>query len=133
MCLLVFDGLDIKHRQKYLIELSRAFLTYGAPTHRVEKQLKRTAITLGLRSTEFLLLPNIIFISFHDEDEFHSNSLHIIMQIGGIFLSQLRATHQLYQCVAGREEDDQMEDEGIDYDCDAETEQHNLVGGKLNQ
>lgn len=109
---------DVKHRHKYIIELSRAFLTYGAPTHRVEKQLKRTAITLGIRSTEFLLLPNIIFISFHDEDASHSNSLHIIMQIGGIFLSQLRATHQLYEEVAGREEDDLEDDDGVDYDYD---------------
>lgn len=40
------------------------------------------------------------------------------MQIGGIFLSQLRATHQLYQNVAGHEEED--DDDGVDYDYDSD-------------
>ena len=38
------------------------------------------------------------------------------MQIGGIFLSQLRATHQLYEDVAGREEDDSEDEDGNPYD-----------------
>jgi uncharacterized membrane protein YjjP (DUF1212 family) len=108
----------VKHRQKYIIELARAFLTYGAPTHRIEKQLKRSAVRLGIRSTEFLLLPNIIFISFHEEESSQVDSLHIIMQIGGIFLSQLHATHQLYEEVAGPEEEDVEDDDGVDYDYD---------------
>lgn len=108
----------MKHRQKYIIELARAFLTYGAPTHRIEKQLKRSAVRLGIRSTEFLLLPNIIFISFHEEESSQVDSLHIIMQIGGIFLSQLYATHQLYEEVAGPEEEDVEDDDGVDYDYD---------------
>lgn len=106
---------DVKHKQKFILQLSRAFLTYGAPTHRVEKQLKRSAHVLGIRNTEFLLLPNIVFVSFHDAENYHSSSLHIVMQIGGIFLSQLRATHQLYEDVAGREEDDSEDEDGNPY------------------
>lgn len=40
------------------------------------------------------------------------------MQIGGIFLSQLQATHQLYEDVAGPEEEDVEDDDGVDYDYD---------------
>lgn len=49
------------------------------------------------------------------------------MQIGGIFLSQLQATHQLYEDVAGPEEEDVEDDDGVDYDYDYNSGQRSTV------
>lgn len=86
---------DRKHRHKYIIDLAQSFLKYGAPTHSLEAQLKKTAKALAVRAT-FLLLPNVIFISFQAEDGVHVTGLHIVAQIGMLSLTQLRATHRVY-------------------------------------
>jgi uncharacterized membrane protein YjjP (DUF1212 family) len=78
--------------------LAQSFLTYGAPNHSLEAQLKKTAKALGTRAT-FLLLPNIVFISFQADDGIHVTGLHIITQIGSLSLSQLRETHSVYRRV----------------------------------
>jgi uncharacterized membrane protein YjjP (DUF1212 family) len=71
---------------------------YGAPNHSLESQLKKTAKALGARAT-FLLLPNIVFISFQAEDGIHATGLHIITQLGSLSLGQLRETHSVYRRV----------------------------------
>lgn len=98
--------LDKKHRHKYIIDLAQSFLTYGAPTHSLEAQLKKTAKALSTKAT-FLLLPNIVFISFQAEDGVHVTGLHIITQIGSLSLSQLRETHSVYRRVVRHEWDAQ--------------------------
>jgi uncharacterized membrane protein YjjP (DUF1212 family) len=89
---------DRKHRHKYIIDLAQSFLMYGAPNHSLEAQLKKTAKALGTRAT-FLLLPNIVFISFQADDGIQVTGLHIITQIGSLSLSQLRETHSVYRRV----------------------------------
>lgn len=105
-CLFFWGGWfkDKKHRHKYIIELAQSFLSYGAPTHSLEAQLKKTARALNTKAT-FLLLPNIIFISFPSEDV---AGLHIITQICSLALTQLRATHSVYRRVAHHEWDAQQ-------------------------
>lgn len=87
---------DIMHCHKFIIEVARCFLAFGAPAHRLETQLTTAAKVLDIHA-EFLLLPNVVFISFHDAD--HGTGLHVIKRIGNISLSQLRSTHHIYKTV----------------------------------
>lgn len=90
---------DILHSQKFITEVARCFLAFGTPAHRLEAQLNTTARMLDVKA-EFLLLPNVVFISFYDAEQVgHSSGLHVIKRIGGISLSQLRATHAIYKGV----------------------------------
>jgi uncharacterized membrane protein YjjP (DUF1212 family) len=91
-----------RHRHKFILELARCFLAFGAPTHRVEGQLNSAAKVLSTHA-EFLLLPNVIFVSFHDESDSHAATLHVIKQIGGISLSQLHSTHSIFKGVLHHE------------------------------
>lgn len=92
---------DTMHGHKFIIEMARCSLAFGAPAHRLEAQLGTAAKVLDIHA-EFLLLPNVVFISFFDEEQgAHGSGLHVIKRIGGISLSQLRATHAIYQKVIG--------------------------------
>ena len=86
---------ETMHCHKFMIEVARCLLAFGAPGHRLESQLTNTAKVLNLQA-EFLLLPNVVFISFHDSD--HSG-LHVIKRTGSISLSQLRDTQHIYNQV----------------------------------
>jgi uncharacterized membrane protein YjjP (DUF1212 family) len=91
---------DIMHCHKFIIEVARCFLAFGAPAHRLEAQLTSAAKILDVQA-EFLLLPNVVFISFHDAGE--GSGLHVIKRLGNISLSQLRATHSTYRRVVNLE------------------------------
>lgn len=91
---------EIMHCHKFLIEVARCFLAFGAPAHRLEAQLNTAARVLNVQA-EFLLLPNVVFISFQDASQ--GSGLHIIKRLGGISLSQLRATHSTYKKVVNLE------------------------------
>ncbi len=93
---ITLDDTPSRHRKKLILELTRALLAYGAPTHRIEAQLKGIAKVLVIQ-TEFLLMPNVIFVSFHDEMEGHTASLYVIKEIAGISLTKLKDTHVIYQ------------------------------------
>lgn len=88
------------HCHKFIIEVARCFLAFGAPAHRLEAQLTSAARILDVQA-EFLLLPNVVFISFHDAGE--GSGLHVIKRLGNISLSQLRATHSTYRRVVNLE------------------------------
>jgi len=94
---------DTMHGHKFIIEMARCSLAFGAPSHRLEAQLSTAANVLDIHA-EFLLLPNVVFISFFDAEQgAHSSGLHVIKRIGGISLSQLRATHAVYKKVISSE------------------------------
>jgi uncharacterized membrane protein YjjP (DUF1212 family) len=94
---------DTMHCHKFIIEMARCSLAFGAPSHRLEAQLSTAAKVLDIHA-EFLLLPNVVFISFFDAEQgAHSSGLHVIKRIGGISLSQLRATHSIYKKVVSLE------------------------------
>lgn len=93
------NAAEIMHCHKFIIEMARSSLAFGAPSHRLEAQLSTAAKVLDIHA-EFLLLPNVVFISFFDaEQSAHSSGLHVIKRIGGISLSQLRETHSVYKKV----------------------------------
>jgi len=88
------------HGQKFIIEVARCFLAFGAPAHHLEAQLNKASNVLGVKA-EFLLLPNTVFASFYDErgGTDAASGLHAIKRIGGLSVSQLRATHAVYKQV----------------------------------
>lgn len=90
---------DALHCQKFIIEVARCFLAFGTPAHKLEAQLNTSSKVLGIR-TEFLLLPNVVLLSFYDAEQgARPSDLHVVKRIGGISLSQLRATQTLYKGV----------------------------------
>jgi uncharacterized membrane protein YjjP (DUF1212 family) len=94
---------DTMHCHKFIIEMARCSLAFGAPSHRLETQLSTAAKVLDIHA-EFLLLPNVVFISFFDAEQgAHSSGLHVIKRIGSISLSQLRATHSIFKKVISLE------------------------------
>jgi Putative threonine/serine exporter len=52
-------------RQKYLVRLCRALISYGAPTHRLEEYMKMSARVLEIDG-QFLYIPGCMVISFDD-------------------------------------------------------------------
>lgn len=87
------------HCHKFIIETARSLLAFGAPAHRLESQLTRAAQVLEIQA-EFMLLPNVVFISFHDPEQSNQGSgLHVIKRTGGISISQLRDAQHVYRDV----------------------------------
>ena len=87
------------HCHKFIIETARSLLAFGAPAHRLESQLTRAAQVLEIQA-EFMLLPNVVFISFHDPEQSNQGSgLHVIKRTGGISISQLRDAQHIYRDV----------------------------------
>ncbi|ORX95226.1 DUF1212-domain-containing protein [Basidiobolus meristosporus CBS 931.73] len=62
--------------QDYFILLSKAMVLFGAPTHRLENNMNRASVALGVTAS-FAFLPGLILISFGDEDT-HTSETHII-------------------------------------------------------
>lgn len=91
---------EIMHAQKFCIEVARTFLSFGAPAHHLEAQLKKAANVLGIQA-EFLLLPNTVFVSFHDKKKSADTAggLHAIKQVGSLSITQLRKTYSIYKKV----------------------------------
>ncbi|KAG9891764.1 DUF1212-domain-containing protein, partial [Aureobasidium melanogenum] len=52
-------------RQKYLLKLCRALMTYGAPTHRLETYMRMSARVLEV-DAQFLYMPGCMICSFDD-------------------------------------------------------------------
>lgn len=87
------------HAQKFCIEVARTFLSFGAPAHHLEAQLKKAAHVLEI-DAEFLLLPNTVFVSFYDaKNPTDAGGLHAIKQVGSLSITQLRKTYSIYKKV----------------------------------
>ncbi|KAI0271424.1 hypothetical protein BC834DRAFT_441795 [Gloeopeniophorella convolvens] len=85
----------IDHRKKFILLLAKAFLTFGAPSHRVETQLFAAAKKL-LVTTSFAYIPGIIMVSFND-GETRTTELHFVRASGRIALSALNGVHDVYR------------------------------------
>ena len=52
-------------RQQYIMQLCRALMKYGAPTHRLEEYMMMTSNVLEVKA-QFLYIPGCMFMSFDD-------------------------------------------------------------------
>ncbi|KAI9705128.1 MAG: hypothetical protein M1836_006911 [Candelina mexicana] len=102
-------------RQKYMLKLCRALMTYGAPTHRLEEYMRMTARVLEIES-QFLYIPGCMIMSFDDAST-HTTEVKLVRANQGVDLGKLRDTHEIYKEVVhdkiGVEEATQRLDEVI--------------------
>lgn len=84
-------------RQQYMMQLCRALMKYGAPTHRLEEYMTMTANVLEVNA-QFLYIPGCMFMSF-DDPLTRTAEVKIIRVVQGLDLSRLAETHNVYKKV----------------------------------
>ncbi|KUJ18322.1 DUF1212-domain-containing protein [Mollisia scopiformis] len=82
-------------RQKYLLKLCRALMSYGAPTHRLEEYMKMSARVLEIDG-QFLYIPGCMIISFDDVTT-HTTEVKIVRANQGVDLGRLKDVHEVYK------------------------------------
>jgi len=82
-------------RQKYLLKLCRALMSYGAPTHRLEEYMKMTARVLEIDG-QFLYIPGCMIISFDDATT-HTTEVKLVKAAQGVNLGKLKDVHEIYK------------------------------------
>lgn len=84
-------------RHRYLIQLCRALMMYGAPTHRLEEYMTMSSRVLEIEG-QFLYLPSCMIISF-DDSATHTTEVKLVRVPQGIDLGRLRDIHNIYKNV----------------------------------
>lgn len=84
-------------RQQYIMQLCRALMKYGAPTHRLEEYMLMTSNVLEVKA-QFLYIPGCMFMSF-DDPLTRTAEVKIIRVVQGLDLSRLAETHNVYKNV----------------------------------
>ena len=82
-------------RQKYLLKLCRALMSYGAPTHRLEEYMKMSARVLEIDG-QFLYIPGCMIISFDDAST-HTTEVKLVRAAQGVDLGKLKDIHEIYK------------------------------------
>jgi uncharacterized membrane protein YjjP (DUF1212 family) len=82
-------------RQKYLLKLCRALMTYGAPTHRLETYMRMSARVLEV-DAQFLYMPGCMICSFDDLST-HTTEVKMVRAGEGLNLGKLRDCHEVYK------------------------------------
>jgi uncharacterized membrane protein YjjP (DUF1212 family) len=82
-------------RQKYLLKLCRALMTYGAPTHRLEEYMKMSARVLEIDG-QFLYFPGCMIISFDDAST-HTTEVKLVKSAQGVNLGKLKDAWEIYK------------------------------------
>lgn len=88
---------EIIARQRYIIQLCRALMRYGAPTHRLEEYMKMTARVLSVEG-QFLYLPGCMIMSF-DDPATRTAEVKLVRMVQGVDLGRLADTHNVYKNV----------------------------------
>lgn len=76
------------------MKLGRAFMMFGAPSHRLEGQIQATARVLEI-NCQVIYLPGVMLISFGD-DATHTSELKFLKQANGLDLGKLLASYFIY-------------------------------------
>lgn len=88
---------EILARQRYIMQLCRALMRYGAPTHRLEEYMQMTARVLQV-SGQFLYLPGCMIMSF-DDPTTRTAEVKLVRMVQGVDLGRLADTHNVYKNV----------------------------------
>ncbi|KAL5357133.1 hypothetical protein BJX96DRAFT_143942 [Aspergillus floccosus] len=88
---------DLIMRQRYLMQLCRAFMRYGAPTHRLEEYMQMTARVLDVEA-QFMYLPGCMIMSF-DDPVTRTGEVKLIRVPQGLDLGRLQEVHYCYKRV----------------------------------
>lgn len=79
------------------MRLSKALLTFGAPSHRIEAQLISAARILEIRG-EFVHIPGVVICCFGDQDT-RTSETHFVKAGGRLHLGSLHQVHIIYRRV----------------------------------
>ncbi|CDR46342.1 hypothetical protein NBRC10512_007419 [Rhodotorula toruloides] len=88
----------IIERQEFILKLARAFMMFGAPSHRLEAQLQATARVLELPHCSCLYLPGCLLVNFGDPATFTSD-IRFLKQASGLDIGKLKSTYWIYHKV----------------------------------
>lgn len=88
---------EIICRQRYIMQLCRALMAFGAPTHRLEEYMQMTAKVLEVDS-QFLYLPGCMIMSF-DDPSTRTTEVKLVRVAQGVDLARLSDTHLIYKNV----------------------------------
>lgn len=88
---------QIIFRQKFLLQLARALMMFGSPSHRLETQIQATAKVLGL-NVQVVYIPGVMLVSFADENT-HTTEVKFLKQQTGLDLGKLLLVHNIYWMV----------------------------------
>ncbi|KAJ5888599.1 hypothetical protein N7495_008640 [Penicillium taxi] len=88
---------EIISRQRYIMQLCRALMRYGAPTHRLEEYMTMTARVLEVQG-QFLYLPGCMLMSF-DDPTTRTAEVKLVRIVQGVDLGRLADTHNVYKNV----------------------------------
>ena len=88
---------EIIVRQRYIMQLCRAFMRYGAPTHRLEEYMNMTAHVLDVEA-QFMYLPGCMLMSF-DDPYTRTAEVKLVRVVQGLDLGRLEEVHDHYKRV----------------------------------
>lgn len=83
--------------QEYIIEICKALMRYGAPTHRLEEFLSMAARKLQIQAS-FQYMPSCMIISF-DDPITHTTEVKVIKEPTAVDLGKLMEAQQVYKDV----------------------------------
>lgn len=88
---------EIIARQRYIMQLCKALMMFGAPTHRLEEYMQMTAKVLEVDS-QYLYLPGCMIMSF-DDPSTRTTEVKLVRVAQGINLGRLANIHTIYKNV----------------------------------
>ncbi|GAA5888536.1 hypothetical protein JCM6882_008989 [Rhodosporidiobolus microsporus] len=84
----------ILERQNFIMKMARAFMMFGAPSHRLEAQMQATARVLEI-NCQVIYIPGVMLISFGDVAT-HTSDIKFLKQANGLDLGKLLAAYMIY-------------------------------------
>ncbi|SCV74945.1 BQ2448_7974 [Microbotryum intermedium] len=84
----------ILERQQFILKLARAFMMFGAPSHRLEAQLQATARVLEI-NCQVIYIPAVMLVSFGDSAT-HTSEVRFVRQSSGLDLGKLKTAYMIY-------------------------------------
>ncbi|GAA6016268.1 hypothetical protein JCM10207_000452 [Rhodosporidiobolus poonsookiae] len=87
----------ILERQNFIMKMARAFMMFGAPSHRLEAQMQATARVLEI-NCQVIYIPGVMLISFGDAAT-HTSDIKFLKQANGLDLGKLLSAYMIYFAV----------------------------------
>ncbi|KAL8287513.1 hypothetical protein RQP46_003371 [Phenoliferia psychrophenolica] len=84
----------ILSRQEFLMKMGRAFMMFGAPSHRLEAQIQATARVLEI-NCQAIYIPGVLLMSFGDAAT-HTSDIKFLKQANGLDLGKLLGAYYVY-------------------------------------
>ncbi|KAI5959871.1 PRM10 [Candida pseudojiufengensis] len=88
---------DILQRQRFIMNMCRALMMFGAPTHRLEEYMIMTSRVLEIDG-QFMYFPGCMLTSFGDAAT-RTSEVHLVRCSQGLNLGKLADTHRIYKAV----------------------------------